>query len=105
MSWKCVKRVFCHHECNTYFVGQSFVESSQQCSSPCQEDAVFHNVGVKLWWSVFQCGEHCTLYTGHSLIQAVGNLLIADRDLHWQCRYAVWAMVNVVFWSLVAQVS
>ena len=72
-----VKRVFCNVEGDVYLISQTFAQTAQECSATAEIDTVLHDVSVKLWRCVLKSREYGTLYLSESLVNAVGNLLIA----------------------------
>ena len=92
-------------ELNVYFVGKTLVKPAQQSSSAGDVYTVLHDVGVDFGRCVLECVKHGSFDFCNALLKAVRYFLVAYRHLHWQGRYSVRAVHNVVFRALVSEVG
>ena len=53
-----VERVFGHMEWNIELILETLAQTTQERTAAGQPDAVVHNVGIKLWRSVFKSSQN-----------------------------------------------
>ena len=100
-----MQRIFGDVERNVDLLLQALVETAQQSAATTEVDAVLHDVGIKLRRSVLKSREHSVLDLCDSLVEAVSNLLIAYRHLHWESGDAVRTVNDEVLRCLVAKLG
>ncbi len=75
-----------------YFISQTLIQSTKQCTATGKIDTVVNHVGIQFGRRIFQCAQDGCLNLRDRLLQAMRHFLIAYRHFHGQCRDAVRTM-------------
>ena len=92
-------------ERNIDLIGQTFVESAQQRTSTCQINTIAYDIGIQFGRCIFQRTQDSRFNLCNAFFQTVSDFLIANRNFHRQCRDTVRSTYDIIFRSLITQIS
>ena len=86
-------------------ISQTLVQSTKQSTTTCQIDTIFYNVGIQFRWCLFQSTQYSCFNLCNALFLAMCNFLIVHRYFHWKGCNTVRTAYNVIFRSIITQIS